>query len=246
MSEQNLVSSTDSSSRMKAILVLIAALSFALSPFLVTGFNGFDASQFPVPQEDPPVQPAGYAFAIWSVIYLWLIAGAGFGLLRRAEVAGWDTMRWPLFASLTVGTAWLSVAQMSPIWATVLIWFMLITALIALLRCGRDDTWLLQAPIGLYAGWLTAASSVSIGLVLAGYGVTSELVAALICLVLALVIGSTILTARRDALTYAVALIWALVGVVVANLDPMNAPVLGLAVAGIAGIAYLAWRGRAA
>ena len=55
--------------RLKSILVALAALAFAASPLLVPGFGGFDPNRFPVPQENPPVQPAGYAFAIWGLIY---------------------------------------------------------------------------------------------------------------------------------------------------------------------------------
>ena len=59
-----------------AILVLIAAIAFALSPVIFPGFAGYDADLFPIPQENPPVQPAGWAFSIWGLIYLWLILGA--------------------------------------------------------------------------------------------------------------------------------------------------------------------------
>ncbi len=90
---------------MKAIFVVTAALAFALSPLMSDGFAGFRPDQFPVPQDDPPVQPAGYAFAIWGLIYLWLLAGGLFGLLKRADSPGWDAMRWPLVASLVVGAA---------------------------------------------------------------------------------------------------------------------------------------------
>jgi len=54
--------------RMKAILLFTAAIAFAISPFLVDGFNGFAPDQFPIPQIDPPAQPAGYAFSIWGLI----------------------------------------------------------------------------------------------------------------------------------------------------------------------------------
>lgn len=215
-----------------AILAFVASIAFAVSPFYVNGFNGFEASQFPVPQENAPVQPSGYAFSIWGVIYLWLIAGLGFGLLNRADDEGWAAARAPLFISLAVGTSWLAVAQMSVLWATLLIWVMLVTALSALVRAGLEDRWWLREPIGLYAGWLTAASSVSVGLVLAGYGYTSQTMAAIIALVIAIVIAVAIQKARPDTLAYPAAVIWALVGVIVSNFDPINAPVLGLAVVG--------------
>ena len=118
--------------RMKAILLVTAAVAFASAPFWSGGFGGFDPDRYPIPQIDPPVQPAGYAFSIWGPIYLWLILSAAFGLLRRAENPAWDAHRWPLVASLAIGTPWISVAVISPIWATVMIWAMLGAALWAL------------------------------------------------------------------------------------------------------------------
>ena len=222
-----------------AILTFVAAVAFAASPFLSGGFNGFAADQFPQPQVDPPIQPAGYAFSIWGVIYLWLIAGTGFGLVARAEAPGWRAGRAPLFVSLAVGSVWIAVAQVSVIAATVLIWVMLATALVALARAGTDDRWLQREPVGAYAGWLTAAASVSIGLVLAGYGLTSQDVAAYAGLALALGIAAGMQALRPDSLAYPGAVIWALIGVIVANLAPLNVAVIGLS---CVGIAYLAVR----
>lgn len=217
-----------------AILTFLAAIGFAVSPFLSSGFNGFTENHFPNPQVDPPIQPAGYAFSIWGVIYLWLLAGTGFGLFARAQARDWRLGRPPLFISLAIGSAWISVAQVSVVWATVLIWVMLVTALAALVRAGTEDRWLQREPVGAYAGWLTAASCVSVGLMLAGYGYTSETVAAYIGLVLALAIAAAMQRARPDSLAYPAAVIWALVGVIVANLGPGDAGVIGLSIAGIA------------
>ena len=228
--------------RALAILTFVAAVAFAASPFLSGGFNGFAADQFPQPQVDPPIQPAGYAFSIWGVIYLWLIAGTGVGLLLRADAPDWRDGRAPLFVSLAVGSTWIAVAQVSVIAATVLIWVMLVTALAALLRAGADDRWLQREPVGAYAGWLTAAASVSIGLVLAGYGLTSQMTAAYAGLGLALIIAASMQRLRPDSLAYPGAVIWALVGVIVANLAPLNAGVLGLAGAGIAYLAVMMLR----
>lgn len=201
-----------------AVLVALAALGFAASPVLVPGFGGFAPDQFPVPQDRAPVQPAGYAFAIWGVIYLWLLAGALFGLLARARAVDWQPMRGPLALSLALGAAWLPVAVLSPLGATLLIWGMLVAALLALRAAPVLDRWWGRAPVALYAGWLTAASAVSIGLILAGYGLTGQIAAAVIALVIAFGIGMAVLRRVPDVSEYAVALIWALVAVVVANL----------------------------
>ncbi|MFK7835470.1 MAG: hypothetical protein AB8B60_04560 [Sulfitobacter sp.] len=212
-----------------AILCLVLAIAFAVSPFLVQDFSGFDPNQFPIPQDDPPVQPAGYAFAIWGVIYGWLILGLAWGLFKARHDGQWHDMRRPLCLSLAVGTVWLSVAVASPIWASVLIWVMLLSALAALFVAPvADQTWAAW-PVGLYAGWLSAASCVSLGLLAAGYGWTDETTAALIFVGLAIVIAGFVQGALGRAPTYGIAVIWALVAVVVQNYEttPMIAYVAG-------------------
>lgn len=223
--------------RMKAILVLAGAAAFAASPFLNPGFGGFDPDRFPVPQVDPPVQPAGYAFSIWGLIYLWLLAHGGYGLFRRADAADWDRGRWPLLVSLAVGAAWLPVALLSPVWAMVLIWVMLVAALVALFRAPERDVWLARAPLGVYAGWLTAAAWVSVALVGAGFGVAfGEVAWAWIALVAALVMAAAVLSQLRWGWSYAAAVVWALVAMAVANFAGDTA----LAVAALGGAGAVA------
>ena len=213
------------------VLVLIFALAFAASPFWVPGFGGFEADQFPVPQIDPPVQPKSYAFAIWGVIYLWLIVGAGFGAWRRWRDPDWAAMRPALALSLAVGAVWLPVAVRSPVWATVLIWVMLLSALWALWRAPRKDAWAAAWPVGLYAGWLSAASFVALGLMLAGYGFTGQMLAARAMVGAAIVLGWAVQWRLGHAPTYGVAIIWALIAVAVQN--------------GFAGVGLLALAGAA-
>jgi hypothetical protein len=204
--------------RMKAILVLAAAIGFASSPFWSDGFGGFDPNRYPDPQIDPPVTPAGYAFSIWGPIYLWLLAHAGFGLVRRADDAAWDAGRWPLFLSLAIGTTWISVAQRSPLLATLLIWIMLAGALIALLRTPARDRWWLAGPLGLYAGWLTAASFVALALLGGGYDIVfGETAWAWIALLAALGTVLAIQTRVPHAPEYGLAAAWAFVAVAVKN-----------------------------
>lgn len=228
-----------------AIATFIFAGLFAISPAFVPDFGGFDPDQFPVPQLDPPVQPAGYAFAIWGVIYLWLLVGLGYGIWKRRDDAGWHAMRVALIPSLAVGSIWLAVAVASPIWASVLIWVMLVTALRALYQSPAEDRWFATLPLGLYAGWLSAASCVSLGLLAAGYGFVDATTAALGAIFLALVIASAVQSQLRRAPSYGIAVIWALVAVVVQNFAQPNMTVAALAAGGALALilpTFKAWR----
>lgn len=227
--------------RLLALAVLVAAAIFAVSPFLVTGFNGFEADQFPVPQDNPPIQPAGYAFAIWGVIYIWLVIGAGYGLLKRHDAYDWMPMRPSLLLSLAVGATWLAVAQASPVAATILIWVMLVSALVALFKAPDLDRWWGRAPVAIYAGWLTAASFVSLGLVTAGYGLAGEVPAALFWLTVALVFAAGVQIKLDGAPMYGAAVVWALVGIVMSNIGGTGS-VAALAALGVVIMSVLAIR----
>lgn len=217
-----------------AILCFLLSITFAVSPWFVDGFAGFDPDQFPVPQNNPPVQPAGYAFGIWGLIYGWLILGLGWGVMMARRDAQWHDMRVPLALSLAFGTGWLAVAVISPIWASVLIWLMLITALVALFVAPVADTPWAAWPVGLYAGWLSAASCVSLGLLAAGYGWLDQTTAGLAFVGLAIVMGGFIQAALGRAPTYGIAVIWALVAVVVANWE--STPIVAYVAAGGAAV----------
>lgn len=223
-----------------AIVVLLAALAFALSPLATPGFAGFAADQFPVPQVNPPVQPAGYAFAIWGLIYLWLILGAGFGVWRAAEDADWRAMRLPLAASLIVGSFWIAAANAAPGLATAMILGMAAAAILAMLRAGRRQPWMQVRPVALYAGWLTAAAGVAIGVLLGGYGIVSAQTAAILCLIAVLAVALPVQAARPGEWAYPAAVIWALIGVIAANLAERNWPVIGLAALGAVALAFRA------
>jgi len=201
-----------------ALLTLLATLAFVISPFLTDPFSGFRADQLPVPQIDPPVQPAGYAFSIWGLIYVWLAVSAVFGLWKRAEDADWDAMRLPLFISLAVGAPWLWVANWSAIAATVLIFAMAVPAIIATIRSPARDRWLAHAPVAIYAGWLTAAAFVSLGSTAAGYEVlTGGFGWALLAIAGATGAALLVLSRLRRVEEYAATLAWALVAIVVTN-----------------------------
>ena len=205
---------------------------------------GFTADQLPYPQIDPPVQPAGYAFAIWGLIYSWLVVSAVFGVWKRRSDAAWDHVRAPLMISLAVGTPWLAIANASAVWATITIFIMSAAAIVALIRAPKVDGWWLQAPVGIYAGWLTAASFVSLGSTAAGYGIAlGSLGWAYLAIILALGVTLAVIARKPTAPEYGITVIWALIGIIVANLSGAVG-VMILAAAGIIVVAGATWKAR--
>ncbi len=214
----------------RAIAVLVTAVAFTAGSSFTPAFGGFDPADFPNPIADLQLTPAGYAFAIWGPIFLALIGSGIFGVLKRAEDAVWDATRLPLFLCQILGAGWVGLAIIAPLWATVVIWVMLALALIAYARaCKSADLWPLRVPLGLLAGWLTAASWVA--LATSGTGFIEGLSPATsswIGLIGALILALAILH-RFGGLAYAVAVIWALIGIVMANLGLNPAFVAGAA-----------------
>lgn len=230
---------------LKSIVNLLAALAFAGGSLLTSDFGGFDPNRFPVPQENPPLQPVGFAFGIWFPIYLWLIANGVFGVVKRSKEPSWQAFRTPLILSMLLGTPWLKVARVSPFWSTVMIWAMLAFALWALYRApARDFAWA-RGPIGLYAGWLTAASAVATSVLLSGYGLLSGQDSAVIMLFVALALAvATILKLPLAAPTYVLAVEWALGGIIVNSLGSSNHLMTALASLGCVVVALVTWKSR--
>ncbi len=230
--------------KLKAILIVCAALAFAVAPFMSDPFTGWEADAFPHPTPPLPLQPAGYAFAIWGVIYAWLVVHGFYGLIKRDTHPDWDAGRWPLFISLALGTGWLGVALTSPVMATIFIFAMLAGALLAMLRVPVDqDIWLARMPLGLYAGWLTAASFVAGSTVLAGWTGLPPLVASFLGLAGVAALGGAV-ASRKPPLSYHAALTWALVGVAVASagMDTSNVVFTGAVLAAAIAVAFLGVR----
>jgi len=224
------------------LLTFVTGL-FVIAPFFATSFRGYAPEDFPQSITDLPVQPAGWAFSIWSVIYIGLVIMALIGAIKHSQSEDWDRARLPMIISIGLGVSWLEVAQVAPIAATVQIFGMAGSAIWALARLTEDRKALLHGPIGLYAGWVTAAAGVSLGVVLTGYGALKPDAAAIVCLLLICGVGIAVTVLTRAPLTYGLALGWAFFGVLMANIDHgMLLP--SLAGLGLSAIALVSLTGR--
>jgi hypothetical protein len=221
----------------RAVLLLVVTIAFALTPAITPPVAGYDPALFPVQIARPMIQPAGYAFAIWGVIYVWLITHAVFGVWQKRDVPEWDAPRLWLIAAALLGALWLVVSPDYPRAATGVIWAMLVAALAAFLKTPtQPDRWMLSAPIAMLAGWVSAAAAVALGVVLARDGYLPDMLSAVVMLALVLAIAVTVQMKKPAMPVYGLTVIWALAGVIWAN----RATSMTVAVIAASGIAVMA------
>lgn len=238
-------------------LVLCAALQQFFFPFLVNPFrDGADRIRANEPSQ---IEPAGYAFAIWALIYtgalvysIWQLTASGRSEPVTERIA-------PYAVALYIGSSlWLLAADRGPVWATMpLLAIMAVCAAACLLMATSVQSatswryWLVVAPFAMYAGWTACATFVNIaevappfgfsrfGLSTPWYGALSIAAAAASLLALLLFTGGDPVLAATGA--------WALVGILVAGVQrSYGSPVMvaaGLALFVVASaFASLRWR----
>lgn len=120
--------------------------------------------------EDLLVTPAGWAFSIWSLIYLLAIVHAVVTVWRHDGVG---SRRFVLdLIALYVGAAvWIGVSAAGVSWATFLVlvlmtWFAIDAARVAAAARPSAPPWighLARATSGLFAGWVSAAVFLNLG-----------------------------------------------------------------------------------
>ncbi len=175
--------------------------------------------------------PAGYVFAIWGLIYIGLVAYGIYQALpsqrdnpRLRSVDGFFVI-----ASLA-NMLWLFLWHYEQFVATLAAMLVLLASLIAIyLRIGTGrtvasaaETWLVRVPFSIYLGWITVATVANATEVLDfvkwnRFGLAPEMWM-LIVLGAVFVIATLMNLTRRDV-AYALVILWALIGIVVKQVD---------------------------
>jgi hypothetical protein len=202
---------------------------------------------------DPPIVPAGYAFIIWGFIYAGSLAYAAFqamppqqenGLLRRVGI---------FTAAAFLGTSlWLVMARLGYVWLTVvcILWILACLAgayywvVQSHAALTAPERYLVALPVSVFTGWVTVAAFANTSAALRVSGLhnvgLSEEAWTVGMLLVAGLIGSTVTTTSRGNAAYALAVIWALVGIAVANVTRTPNPAIALLAGGMAALIALA------
>ena len=215
----------------RRFVVLIAALfAVAAGQFQALGGAGQSPAEFAA-DSDATLRVAGYAFAIWGLIYLGLLAYAFRQVLPATGES--DMIRRfglpSILAFLGIGSWNVAAAVDAEVATIVIITGSLIVLLIPLLTNaslirtlgrGDRDRWLVAWPLALLAGWLTVATPVNIVTVATGNGDLPTFLsptAWAMGAVLAVVLIGVLVTWRTRLLAFSLPIVWGLAGVVVAE-----------------------------
>ncbi|MDL5158561.1 hypothetical protein [Actinomycetospora termitidis] len=209
-----------------------AVLVTAVAQFIVGSIGGSGAFGTPIGEVsaafETPIVPAGGAFAIWGLIYLGVLVLAVFQALpsQRARPEHRATGWW-LVGAAVANMAWILLfSQVLPGVAEIAIIALLVCLAVVLARLNSFPTtgaglWLVHVPVAFYAGWVsvatvvgTAATGVWAGLPGTG-GVATVL--GVVMLVVTGLIAAAVATAGPAPVAFALSVLWALGGIVVAG-----------------------------
>jgi hypothetical protein len=173
------------------------------------------------------IQPANYAFAIWGLIYIGLIA---FGIYQfqpaqrqnlRLQRSGY-LLVWASLAQCI--WIYLFLARLFPL-STIAMLGILLPLIVLYQRLGigqqwgsRSARWLIDMPVSIYLGWISVATIVNVAIALYslnwnGWGLPPT-IWTLVIMVVSTTIAALMLVQRRD-IAYGLVIVWALVAIAV-------------------------------
>jgi hypothetical protein len=212
----------------------LANIVFALAQVIVTFIGYLFGSNTNFSQSNnttPQVVPQDYAFAIWSLIYLGALAYAVYQLLpAHKEDSLLRRIGFYTASTYLATTVWLIAAQSGSLWLPVICIFWILASLVAVMiqfilypqPFTRAERWLVVVPASIYAGWATVAAIANSATALQTAGFSNVLLSnqnwAILMLVIGGLIASFVTWRSRGNTAYALTIVWALIGVIVANI----------------------------
>lgn len=176
------------------------------------------------------ITPAGYAFAIWGLIYLTLSVFAVFQLLKGRNTRFYNLI-WPYFmVNALANGLWLLAFQNEMLGASVVIMAVLLITLIMMFRhfyrfknaLSTTHRYFFHVPFGVYFAWISVASILNAALWLTSLDIElfsrAEELWALIMLIIGFGLALFILLSQKDYI-YTLTFVWAYIAIMVAHLD---------------------------
>lgn len=176
------------------------------------------------------ITPANYAFVIWGVIYLGLLAFGYYQLLpaQRLDARLRQARPWLILACIAQAI-WVACFLSGQFWLSVLAMLTILVSLIWVYRhleagraISRREGWFMQVPMSIYLGWISVATIVNIAAALYsqgwnGWGISAQnWTVALIWIAAALAVWVNL---QREDKAFPLVISWALLAVAVRHLS---------------------------
>jgi hypothetical protein len=221
----------DTSDRVRAALVTIAAVAQAVSGPLTTMALGPSSNTGAISDANAsPVTPAGYAFSVWGLIYAACLALAVYQLLpSQHERTVHRLTGWWLFGAFTASALWVPVFGTGTIWLSQILIVILVVYLVIAARgflvvgpaANAAEEILLRLPVMIYLGWATVAAAAGFATTFRSWGMPASARWANeigVVLVLSATIMSLFVVSRLVAVIgFLLTACWALLAVAVAT-----------------------------
>ncbi len=189
-----------------------------------------------------PITPAGWAFAIWSVIFVGLAVFAVWQALPAQRVPRYDRLAVPFVAANLLNGLW-QIPWLTGHFgiAALVITGILVSLVATYVRLDRlalrgAERWALGVPVSLFLAWLSVAAPLNLTIWLRDLGWTSDAVVWPVAVVLAVAAVGAWLLARTGDLAVALVLLWAFTAIGVGVEGALLAAVVG---AGLVTVAAL-------
>lgn len=219
--------------RLRVATVVLTALAQVFSSPVSGLLQGGSANTGAISDANlSPVTPAGYAFAIWGLIYFASLALALYQALPRQ--LGRDVHRrtgWWIAAGFLCSAVWVPIFGTRTVWLSQVVIVALVGCLamatIRLTRLGEAEStaerWLLRLPVTLYLGWATLATFAGFGTTFRSLGMPERAdwvtVLSVSLLLVAAAVSVAVVSRETAAAGFAFTACWALVAVAVATYE---------------------------
>lgn len=211
--------------RFKQILVVCATLAVVFVNYLAGVGYINDKTPAEISDKFPSLlTPAGYAFVIWSLIYLGLMVFSFVQVLpSQTDNPRFRKIRFAYLLNCAANCAWIFLWHHERIWSALAVIFIILTTLAFInvnLKNKNDpfETWTARVVFGLYFGWITVATVLNFTLALVSSGVsvsnqTTAITASI--LIAATTILGIIIRLKLSTAAYVVAVAWAFTAIAV-------------------------------
>lgn len=177
------------------------------------------------------ITPANYAFAIWGLIYLGLIAYGIYQLRPNqhgdANIRRVDSL---LIVACIAQMAWVYLFTLRLFWLSVVAMLAILLPLIGAylqlgigkVRVSREYKWLAQMPFSIYLGWISVATIVNVASALYisswdGWGISAVGWTAIMLIVGAII--AAIVAVQRADIAFTLVFVWAYVAIAIRHLN---------------------------